>query len=463
MLNKIAVALTVAFNTLVNSSDSQVDDDSYFEEGRENSFIKLENVHKTYLLGVEGIAALRGVDLEVKKGEFLMICGTSGGGKSTMLNIIGTIDKPTKGRVTICKKIITPRTSDDELARIRLENLGFVFQTFNLLSTMTAVENVELPLTFLGYRSSKRKEIATKLLQSVQMGERLNHYPNMLSGGEQQRVTIARAMANSPGLLLLDEPTGDLDTLNTNNVMRLLINLNKKGTTLVMVTHDQNLVQYGTRIVYMRDGRVSGQRICSPEDRAAKIAELEEQILMGRDGNRSSDALSIRRDNSSSSLLPSPSATSTTAFKHSSKPPSPSTIYPSSSSSSSVIIPQYTSVREPGDYDPISFADPTLIEGVGYEISVVDYPNVMKVRPFQENPYSNLRKDVVIVRNKFRQTSSATISPRPSSKSLYDQDLNGSQSSTPSSILISTPNSNPTIPTDTAVQTFMPSPESPPS
>lgn len=407
------------------------------EKGKDIPFIRLENVHKTYLLGVEGIAALRGVDLEVKEGEFVMICGTSGGGKSTMLNIMGTIDKPTKGRVTLCSKLITPRTTDDELANIRLENLGFVFQTFNLLSSMTALENVELPLTFLGYNSKKRKQIATKLLQTVQMGDRLNHYPSMLSGGEQQRVTIARAMANKPGLLLLDEPTGDLDTLNTNNVIRMLINLNMKGTTLVMVTHDMNLVPYGTRVVYMRDGKIWGSRMFAAEDRAAKIAELDEQISMGRDGNRSYDALGRRENDvvntttsstsashSSPSAIfptnfPSPSSPSSSSSSTSSDPTptspsssaavSSSSFPPSDPTSSSaavsaeagvpgvgpIIIPQCTSVREPGDYDPVAMADPGLKIKTGYEVGVVNYPAVEEIRPYTENPYSNLRKEVV--------------------------------------------------------------------
>lgn len=342
-----------------NRSDDSDDDD---ENNKDTPFICLENVHKTYLLGIEGIAALRGVDIQINEGEFVMIVGTSGGGKSTMLNIMGTIDKPTKGRVTLCRKIITPRTSDDELANIRLEDLGFVFQTFNLLSSMTALENVELPLIFLGYGSSERKEIAKSLLEEVQMGDRLSHYPPMLSGGEQQRVTIARAMANSPGLLLLDEPTGDLDSLNTNNVMKILINLNKKGTTCVMVTHDMNLTQFGTRVVFMRDGKMQGSRFNSPQDREAAIVELEQQIAMGRDGNKSSDTLNVNDDFGSSSR----------------------------GGEGGTVIPMHSSVREPGDYDPVFFADNSLSHA-GYEIRVNDNRQVVPLRPFFENPYSNLR------------------------------------------------------------------------
>eukprot|EP00708_Paratrimastix_pyriformis_P002782 GAFH01001539.1.p1 GENE.GAFH01001539.1~~GAFH01001539.1.p1 ORF type:complete len:484 (-),score=153.37 GAFH01001539.1:114-1355(-) len=204
-----------------------------------------------------------------------MICGTSGGGKTSLLNIIGTIDKPTKGRLSLCGTHVTPRTSDDELAQIRLEKMGFVFQTFNLLSTMTAIENVELPLILQGVPMAERKRVATELLKKMQMGERLGHFPNMLSGGEQQRVTIARAMANRPELLLLDEPTGDLDTVNTEIVMRLLLDLNRKdGITLLMVTHDMNLTSFADRVLHMRDGKLVRIEEVSAERRQTAIDNL---------------------------------------------------------------------------------------------------------------------------------------------------------------------------------------------
>ncbi|KAJ4457336.1 putative ABC transporter H family member 2 [Paratrimastix pyriformis] len=237
--------------------------------------VNIDNVHKTYLIGVEGVAALRGVTASVKRGEFVMICGTSGGGKTSLLNIIGTIDKPTKGRLSLCGTHVTPRTSDDELAQIRLEKMGFVFQTFNLLSTMTAIENVELPLILQGVPMAERKRVATELLKKMQMGERLGHFPNMLSGGEQQRVTIARAMANRPELLLLDEPTGDLDTVNTEIVMRLLLDLNRKdGITLLMVTHDMNLTSFADRVLHMRDGKLVRIEEVSAERRQTAIDNL---------------------------------------------------------------------------------------------------------------------------------------------------------------------------------------------
>ena len=219
--------------------------------------VRCVNVHKTYLLGIEGVAALRGVSLRIARGEFLMLYGTSGGGKSTLLNLIGTIDLPTKGTVEICGTRVSERTPHKELAKVRLNRLGFVFQTFNLIENLTAVENVELPLTLNGALTPKeRRERCEALLGAVGMGERLGHLPAQLSGGERQRVTIARALANWPDVLLLDEPTGDLDTANTDVVMRILVDLNRNhGITLVMVSHDPALAALADGVVYMREGR----------------------------------------------------------------------------------------------------------------------------------------------------------------------------------------------------------------
>eukprot|EP01107_Rhizomastix_libera_P007818 TRINITY_DN2283_c0_g1_i2.p1 TRINITY_DN2283_c0_g1~~TRINITY_DN2283_c0_g1_i2.p1 ORF type:complete len:319 (+),score=81.20 TRINITY_DN2283_c0_g1_i2:122-1078(+) len=220
--------------------------------------ISLRNVHKTYLLGIEGVPALRGVSLSIKKGEFVTIFGTSGGGKTTMLNVVGTIDKQTKGDLFLCGSNITNKTKDRDLSILRNKKMGFVFQTFNLLASLTAIENVELPMILLGELSAQeRKQRAIELLEAVGMGKRLSHLPSQLSGGEQQRVTIARAMANKPELLLLDEPTGDLDSRNTAIVMGLLSKLNKdNGITMVMVTHDVSLKHFADKVVWMRDGLV---------------------------------------------------------------------------------------------------------------------------------------------------------------------------------------------------------------
>jgi putative ABC transport system ATP-binding protein len=228
------------------------------EQPNTDHIIELENIQKTYLLGIEGVPALRGVSFKIRRGEFVIIYGTSGGGKTSMLNIIGTIDKPTKGHLTIDGIKIGSKTPDSTLAHIRLRKMGFVFQTFNLLATMTALENVEMPMILRGtLTASERRERAIELLTKVGMADRLHHIPAQLSGGEQQRVTIARAIANEPDILLLDEPTGDLDTQNTINVMDLLLQLNEEeAITLVMVTHDPNLKNAAKRVIYMRDGKI---------------------------------------------------------------------------------------------------------------------------------------------------------------------------------------------------------------
>jgi putative ABC transport system ATP-binding protein len=218
----------------------------------------MHNVHKTYLLGLEGVQALRGVDVTIKKGEFACILGTSGGGKTTMLNLIGTIDKPTKGDLYLCGLRIKHNTPDRTLASIRLNKVAFVFQSFNLITSLTALENVELPMQLRGKLS--RRDIrnrATELLDKVGLADRKTHFPNMLSGGEQQRVTIARALSNKPEILLLDEPTGDLDTRNTDIVMKILMDLNKsEQITMVMVTHDVALKTFASKIIRMYDGKV---------------------------------------------------------------------------------------------------------------------------------------------------------------------------------------------------------------
>jgi putative ABC transport system ATP-binding protein len=249
-------------------------------EASEDTIVFMNNVHKTYLLGIEGVPALRGVSLSVKRGEFVCIFGTSGGGKTTMLNIMGTIDKPTKGELKLCGTLVNSNTKDSTLSELRLKKIGFVFQTFNLLGSMTALENVEMPMTLNGILSpSARRQRAKELLNMVGMGPRLGHVPAQLSGGEQQRVTIARAMANSPELLLLDEPTGDLDTVNTLNVMRLLTELNQNhGVTMVMVTHDVALKSYADRVVWMRDGKIQRIDQVRPEKKREALQALHLEL-----------------------------------------------------------------------------------------------------------------------------------------------------------------------------------------
>ncbi|CAE7938742.1 abcH2, partial [Symbiodinium sp. KB8] len=212
----------------------------------EDSVIVLRNVHKTYLLGIEGVPALRGVTVDIKRGEFIVILGKSGGGKTTMLNIMGTIDRPTRGDVYLCGHRVHSKTKDQDLANVRLHRLGFVFQTFNLLPSISAIDNVETPMVLAGKLSkAARRKKAKELLERVGMG------------GEQQRVTIARSLANDPDILLLDEPTGDLDTRNGEIVLKILNDLNRKseGVTMVMVTHDVALKAFAHRVLHMVDGK----------------------------------------------------------------------------------------------------------------------------------------------------------------------------------------------------------------
>jgi len=218
--------------------------------------IKLSKVWKIYKMGKVEVPALRGLDFEVKKGEFVAIIGPSGSGKSTAMNMIGVLDFPSKGLITLDGKDIT-KMAESNLAQIRGKKIGFIFQQFNLLNTLTAIENVMLPMTFQGYSETKRKERATKLLEMVDLGDRLNHRPTELSGGQQQRVAIARSLANDPEVILADEPTGNLDSKTGGNVLQFLKKLNKdEGKTVVMVTHDMNLAKQAKRVEYLKDGQI---------------------------------------------------------------------------------------------------------------------------------------------------------------------------------------------------------------
>eukprot|EP01028_Stygiella_incarcerata_P008382 TRINITY_DN362_c5_g1_i1.p2 TRINITY_DN362_c5_g1~~TRINITY_DN362_c5_g1_i1.p2 ORF type:complete len:359 (-),score=124.61 TRINITY_DN362_c5_g1_i1:1940-3016(-) len=251
----------------------------------EDAIIRFSNVHKTYLLGVEGIPALRGVSFTVKRGEWVIIYGTSGGGKTTLLNILGTIDKPTKGNVWILGTDINEQTKDKQLAHLRLKQMGFVFQTFNLLSSLTAIENVMIPMVILGkLRKKERIARAEKLLAMVGLENRRDHLPSQLSGGEQQRVTIARALANSPEVILLDEPTGDLDTYNTLVVLDMLVRLNmEEGISLVMVTHDPSVKNLATRVVHIRDGKIHGTEEIEHAERVQQMEKIRSD-LRAQDG-----------------------------------------------------------------------------------------------------------------------------------------------------------------------------------
>eukprot|EP00834_Sanchytrium_tribonematis_P007942 NODE_811_length_3740_cov_1.483251.p2 type:complete len:264 gc:universal NODE_811_length_3740_cov_1.483251:2639-1848(-) len=247
---------------------------------KRETIVELINIHKTYLLGIEGVPALRGINLKVARGDWLIIYGNSGGGKSSLLNCIGTIDRPTKGELKICNTVVNSATKDEVLAYLRLHKMGFVFQTFNLLGNMTALENVTLPMELKGKLSvNERKKKAIDDLSLMGLGERLNHYPNQMSGGEMQRTTIARAISNDPDLLLLDEPTGDLDTNNTLKVIDLLVRLNQeKNMTMIMVTHDVYLKNFASKVITLRDGKISKEEEIPQERRDAAIIELRNKI-----------------------------------------------------------------------------------------------------------------------------------------------------------------------------------------
>jgi putative ABC transport system ATP-binding protein len=218
--------------------------------------IELNNVWKTYSLGNNTVHALRGINLEVQQGEFLAIQGPSGSGKSTAMNIIGCLDIPTRGTVTLAGQNIKT-LSESQLAQIRGRNIGFIFQKFNLLETLTALENVTLPMTFQGIPETQRTKRATQLLTQVGLGDRLHHKPNQLSGGQQQRVAIARSLATNPPVILADEPTGNLDSRTGLEVMKSLRELNESGKTIILVTHDDKLARMATRVASLKDGQIT--------------------------------------------------------------------------------------------------------------------------------------------------------------------------------------------------------------
>ncbi len=228
---------------------------------KENSTIlKTINLHKTYVSGSLAVQAVRGIDLDVKKGEFIALMGPSGSGKSTLINCLAAIDTPTMGDIFIDGENIAA-LSDDELAEIRLRKIGLVFQTFQLFELLTALENVEMPMTFLKIPKKKRQERALELLRMVGLEARARHIPSELSGGEQQRIAVARALANDPPILFLDEPTGDLDSKNGKMVMELLKSIHEKGETLIMVTHDSEMATYADRVINMIDGKILNEEI----------------------------------------------------------------------------------------------------------------------------------------------------------------------------------------------------------
>jgi len=231
-------------------------------ESANHALIRVENLTKTYEMGeAAAVQALRGVDLQIARSEYVAIMGPSGSGKSTLMNLIGCLDTPTAGRYWLNGQLVS-ELDDDELAFIRNKEIGFVFQTFNLLPRATALHNVELPLIYNGTPAVERRERAQEALAAVDMAGRMNHRPNELSGGERQRVAIARALVNRPSLILADEPTGNLDTQTSTEIMALFDRLVAQGNTIILVTHERDIAAHADRIIHIRDGQVeSDERI----------------------------------------------------------------------------------------------------------------------------------------------------------------------------------------------------------
>ena len=246
------------------------------------SFIKVEGLRKVYRIGTEKVIALNKIDLSIEKGEICCILGTSGSGKSTFLNMLAGLEKPTKGKIKICDTDVA-QLSEKQLAKFRQENTGFIFQSYNLLPALTAVENVSLPLMFKGIPKAKRNEISKKMLKSVGLGPRMKHKPNEMSGGQQQRVGIARAFVAKPNIIFADEPTGNLDTKTTAEVMELMVKMCRKyNLTLILVTHDVDIAKYADRIVHLIDGNIDSDKTNIsivpkvPEESILETKELNE-------------------------------------------------------------------------------------------------------------------------------------------------------------------------------------------
>ncbi len=225
-----------------------------------STIIETSEIAKIYQMGTQTVNALQSITMEIKKGEYVAFMGPSGSGKSTLMNIVGCLDTPSAGTYILNNKNVSHMT-EDELADVRNKEIGFVFQTFNLLPRATALENVALPLIYAGYGKAERTEKALDSLESVGLADRASHKPNELSGGQRQRVAIARALVNDPSIILADEPTGNLDTKTSYDIMDLFHNLHKNGNTIIMVTHEDDIAHYAHRIIRLRDGLVETDKI----------------------------------------------------------------------------------------------------------------------------------------------------------------------------------------------------------
>lgn len=220
--------------------------------------IQLHNIRKRYQIGEQEVLALRKIDLEIARGEYVALMGPSGSGKSTLMNVLGCLDTPTAGSYILNNAEVS-QMSDDELSEIRNKEIGFVFQTFNLLPRLTALANVALPLVYAGYSHKERNAKAAEALRSVGLGDRMDHRPNELSGGQRQRVAIARALVNNPSILLADEPTGNLDSKTSQEIMALFAEIHDRGNTIILVTHEEDIARHARRIVRLRDGLIEGE------------------------------------------------------------------------------------------------------------------------------------------------------------------------------------------------------------
>ena len=246
------------------------------------AIIELEDIHKIYKMGDIEVRALDNVSLDIHEHEFLCIMGASGSGKSTLMNIIGCLDRPSSGSYLLGGSDVS-NLADEELAAVRNKQIGFVFQTFNLLPRITARRNVELPLIYSGYSAKERRRLADIALERVELSDRADHKPNELSGGQRQRVAIARALVNNPSIIFADEPTGNLDSRTGLNIIALFQKLHEQGATIVMVTHEMDIALHGNRIIHLRDGMIHGDEAVNNPASAAEVldnlADLETQDL----------------------------------------------------------------------------------------------------------------------------------------------------------------------------------------
>ncbi len=230
------------------------------ESGLGNAIIKVTDLHRVYTVGDQEVAAVQGIDLQIEKGEYVAIMGSSGSGKSTLMNMLGCLDTPSKGSYHLNGTEVSS-FSDDQLAAIRNREIGFVFQTFNLLARSTAAQNVELPLVYAGVKGGTRRQRVQEALAAVGLTDRATHKPNELSGGQRQRVAIARALVNNPSLILADEPTGNLDSITSEEIMDILQGLNDKGHTVIIVTHEADIADHCRRIIRLHDGMIASDEL----------------------------------------------------------------------------------------------------------------------------------------------------------------------------------------------------------